>query len=259
MRSRALALSSLFTVVSLAALIALVVGSVSGCDWFRRTPTPARTPTPTAPPAATPTATPIPSSEIPPRVLTARDTALTFFRDTYPGKAPAESLVWTGRETTPPGVVGVSTYEFISDSWLMNIAALSITPTEIWYELALDNPPTGLHWTGRLDSAYNLLESNLNIAVEVLIVRELVLAYVREYHPEQGPAENLVWIGERTTPPGIIGRETCQFISGDWAMTVEYAVVSPEKVVYAVELRNASTGYAWRGQVDAEGTVLEHR
>jgi len=156
-------------------------------------------------------------------------------------------------------VVGVSTYEFTSGDWLLTLAALSLSPTQLLYELGLDNGQAGFHWTGRLDASNVLLESNLGVAVDVQVVREIVLAYVRQNYAAEAPPENLVWIGERTTPAGIADHEWCQFVSGDWTMAVDYDVGRPDQVVYEVDLRNSSTGFVWRGQVDAEGTVLEHR
>lgn len=280
MQAKARVLSGTFAIIGLGVLAALMVGSATSCDWFRRTPTPTLivTRTPVSTPTLTPTATPTqpPVVELPPEILAARDVVLVFLRSEYPDKAPPDGIAWTGRDTTPPGVVGVSTYEFTGDGWLMTVAALSISPTEVLYEMGLDNPQTGLHWTGSLDADYNLLGSNLNVPVEVLVTREIVLAYVRENYAAQAPAENLVWIGERTTPSGVVGHETCQFTSvaspagagrstsgetgaDDWTMTVDYDLVSPDQVVYEVDLRRASTGFVWRGQVDAEGTVLEHR
>ncbi|MGB9880570.1 MAG: hypothetical protein ACPLRM_07390, partial [Anaerolineae bacterium] len=205
----------------------------------------------------TPTAT-LPS-DIPAEVIAARDAALVFLRSTYPSKAPPEGLSWVGRNTTPPGMISAASYEFVSGDWLMWIGTPEISPGMFIYEIELTNQQALFHWTGTLDAHYTVLESNLNVAIEVLIVREIVLSYVREHYPAQAPAQNLAWIGERTTPEGSVGHESCRFTAEAWTMTVDYDLTSPEQVVYQVELRNASTAFTWRGQVDAEGTVLEHR
>jgi len=42
-------------------------------------------------------------------------------------------------------------------------------------------------------------------------------------------------------------------------MTVEYDLTNPEQMVYQIELRNSSTDFVWRGQIDAEGVVMELR
>jgi hypothetical protein len=265
-QSRAHVLSKPFAIVGCVMLVALLASATS-CDWLPPTPTPAPAATPTL--VSTPTPVPIqtPVGEIPLAILSARDALLVFLRNQYPGKAPWDGVVWSGRDTTPLRVVAVSTYEFAADSWAMTVAAVSISPSQTLYELGLYNSQTGLHWTGRLDATYHLLESDLNVAVEVLLARETVLAYVREYYASQAPADTVGWIGERTTPFGMVGHETCQFTAmgsgelaaGAWRMTVDYDLLPLLQRVYKVDLSQAGTGFVWRGQVDAEGTVLEHR
>ena len=270
MLSKVRVLSALFAIVGFVFLVGLLT-STTGCDRLPLIPEPVLTATQTRvlPPTLTPPATPVetPVGDIPLETLSAREAGLAFLRDEYPAKAPADGMAWIARNTTPPGVVGLFSFEFTSDSWLMTVAALPISSAEIVYETGLENPQKGLRWAGRLDASYNLLESNLNVAVEVPVVRDTVLAYVREYHASEAPAENVVWIGERTTPYGLVGHETCQFTSiplaqaasGGWKMTVDYDLVAPAPMVYKVELSQVDTGFVWYGQVDAEGTVIEHR
>lgn len=237
-------------------MVGCLLSSLTACDGFWKTSTPTPTQIPTIPPTPTPTL----PTDIPAEVIAARDAALAFLRTIYPGKAPPEGLSWVGQNTTPPGVVGISSYEFVSGDWLMWIGTPQIMPGTLIYEMELTNQQALFHWTGTLDTRHAVLESNLNVAIEVLIVREIILSYVREHYPAQAPAETLAWIGERTTPEGAGGHESCRFTAEVWTMTVDYDnKTSPEQVVYQVELRNASTEFVWRGQVDAEGTVLEHR
>lgn len=236
-------------------VLGILPGNLTACDGFWKTPTPTPTQLPMTPPI--PTAT-LPT-DIPPEFIAARDAVLAFLRTTYPGKAPPEGLSWVGRNTTPPGMVSTPSYEFVSGDWLMWIGKPEISPGVFIYELELSGEQTAFHWMGTLSANYIVLESNLNVAIEVLVVREIVLSYVRERYPTQAPAGNLAWIGERTTPEGSMGHESCRFTAEAWTMTVEYDLVSPSQVVYQVELCNASTEFVWRGQVDAEGTVLEHR
>ena len=223
--------------------MALLLAMVTGCDRFQKTPTPTATPSP----------------DIPAEVLAARDAALAYLGHAYPGKAPRASITWVGRDTTLQGLVSVSSYEFTGDNWLMTIGVPTISPGNVIYEIELGHQETGFRWTGKLDAGHALLESNLNVAVEALVVRDMVLSYVREHYADQAPAENVLWTGERTTPEGSVGHESCQFTADNWAMTVEYDVVRPDQVTYPVEVRNSSTGFVWRGQVNAQGEILEHR
>jgi hypothetical protein len=222
-------------------MMGLLLVIMAACDEFPKTPTP----TPTPPP------------DIPATVLSARDAALDHVRLAY--EALPEDINWTGRNTTPPDLSGVSSYEFASDSWLMAIRTPLLALGTVIYEIELSNQDTGFDWTGKLDASYAVLESNLDVAVEVLVVRDIVLSYVRERYPDQAPGENLAWIGERTTPEGSVGHESCRFTADDWTMTVDYDLARPDQVIYRVELRNASSGFVWVGQVHADGTVQELR
>jgi hypothetical protein len=58
---------------------------------------------------------------------------------------------------------------------------------------------------------------------------------------------------------GSVGHEVCRFSAADWNMLVEYSPAGPDRTVYLALLESASTGFVWRGQVDAEGTVLQFR
>ncbi|HNT05473.1 MAG TPA: hypothetical protein PKJ21_04740, partial [Anaerolineae bacterium] len=73
------------------------------------------------------------------------------------------------------------------------------------------------------------------------------------------PPTNLVWFGSRTMTTGLPGRESYQFSAGGWEMLVDYDLGSPNDVVYEIVLSGPGNGFLWRGQVDAQGTVLEHR
>jgi hypothetical protein len=221
----------------------LLLASAVGCNLFEQTPTP----TPTPPP------------DIPPEVLAARDTALTFLRGRYPTAAPAAGIAWTSRNTTPPDAPGVPSYEFTSGNWLMTIWVPQIAQYSPIYEMELDNQDTGFRWTGTLSAAYVLLESNLDVNVDVLVVRDLVLDYYRENYPASAPPADLVWIGERTTPEGAVGHEWCEFVADNWSMAVDYEVDRPDQVSYNVELRNSDTDLLWRCQVNAQGEILEIR
>jgi hypothetical protein len=222
-------------------VVGLLLGIVTGCDLFRKTPTP----------------TPTPASDIPAEVVSARDRALSFLQERYLDKAPSASLSWNGENTTPPGISDLSSFSFTGGDWIMSIWVPMVSADTVIYEMDLSNSGTGFQWTGKLSEDYRVLESNLNVAVEALVVREMVLSYRRLSDPQQAPAEDLVWLGERTTPEGSVGYESCQFTAEGWVMVVSYGVARPDQVLYQVELHNSSDASVWRCQVDAQGQVLE--
>lgn len=220
-----------------------VLGALTACDGW--------------PKPATPTPTPV--ATVPSEIASAREAALAYLRHAYPRGAPAEGLAWTPRGTGAQAMAGSSSYEFASGKWLLTIGVPVVAPGELLYEMELNNQDTGFHWMGKLNDNYAILESNLDVAADVLIVRDTILSFVREHYPDQSPAGDMPWVGERTTPEGSVGHESCRFTDGDWVMTVEYDVLPPDQVSYQVGLRRSDDSFAWRGQVDAQGVVLEER
>ena len=88
-----------------------------------------------------------------------------------------------------------------------------------------------------------------------LFAREAALAYMRTNYSESAPPEDLAWAEAEVTPEGLVGATSFQYSAGDWLVTVSYPVVAPEALVYQVEASDASTGFHWRGTVDANGEV----
>ena len=237
--------------IKLIALVALLM-LAAGCDRL-----PPRQATATPLPVPTPVQTP--DSSLPPEILAARDAGLEALRAITPGLAPPAETAWLGRDTTPAGVVDVTSYEFASSGWAVSVASLSLSPSVVAYELSLDHAQSGLHWAGRLNQSLDLVESNINVSAEALVARQIALDYLAGHDAAHAPPTNLVWFGSRTTTTGLPGRESYQFSAGGWEMLVDYDLGSPNDVVYEIVLFGPGNGFLWRGQVDAQGTVLEHR
>lgn len=60
------------------------------------------------------------------------------------------------------------------------------------------------------------------------------------------------WMIENLNPTGLVGSQTTRYTSGDWVITVKYAVVW--KPMYNVTVENGST-ISWTGSVDQSGSV----
>jgi hypothetical protein len=225
--------------------LAILLTCATGCSEIWKTPAP------------TPTGIPTPSADIPAPVVAARSAAFDFLRGVYPDKAPPQDMFWTARATSPADLSGVSYYEFAGDGWLLAVNKATISAQDVLFEMDLDNSETGFSWTGKLDADYAVIESNLDVSVEALVARDLVLAHLRERYAIEAPREAIVWVGERTTPEGAVGHESFQFSSDEWTMVVQYNVVRPDQASYQTELARYDDAFVWRGRVDAEGTVSE--
>jgi hypothetical protein len=87
--------------------------------------------------------------------------------------------------------------------------------------------------------------------------RDAALAYLAENYGGEAPVSDLDWIEAHTKPEGLVGGESYEYAAGDWLIAVSYPVVAPENVVYTITVSNATTGFRWEGQVDAQGQVTE--
>jgi hypothetical protein len=206
-----------------------------------------------------PTAEPTPEAGVRSDIIAARQAALGLLREMAPTVPVPEDLAWVGRDTTPPGVSEVTTYEFASAGWSMTVAALTLSPGVLEYEVELDHAQSGLHWAARLDQSLRLLESNVNVSVDVVVARKILLDYLAKVYPALAPADGLVWLGEKASMPGTQGRQSFSFEAEGWSILVEHDLADQEQVVYEVGVTGSGNGFSWRGQVDAQGTVLEHR
>lgn len=87
----------------------------------------------------------------------------------------------------------------------------------------------------------------------IIAARDAALGFIRQEEPSAALPEKLLWIGENTSPEGLVGSSSYSFTAGDWVVALEYAVVpEPE---YAVSVTNEATGFAWEGMVTSGGRV----
>ncbi|UCH42567.1 MAG: DUF3221 domain-containing protein [Dehalococcoidales bacterium] len=87
--------------------------------------------------------------------------------------------------------------------------------------------------------------------------KDAALSYLESQYSDNTPPEDLIWQEHALTPEGFVGAETVEFVSGEWMLTVSYPVVLPENTVYKVNIINGITGWHWKGNVKADGTVTE--
>lgn len=227
---------------------ALILG---GC----RPETPQLTEIPTSP-AATPTEAAV---EVPEGAQTARDAALAFVSERYSEQAPAPGLAWTERRMTPEGIVGAETFQYTAQDWVVTVSYPVVAPESVVYQVVMSNPTTAFQWEGEVDAAGNVTEAGEEVSDPVLAARDAALAYLTEHYSEEAPAADMAWTRARLTPEDLVGAETYEYRSGHWVVTISYAVVAPDMVVYKVVASNQRTGFQWEGEVNAAGDVTETR
>lgn len=74
---------------------------------------------------------------------------------------------------------------------------------------------------------------------------------------EDEPLSALNWSEEDLTPQDLVGSSTIRYTAGDWVVTVIYPIVAPDQTIYQVSIANTASGFAWNGEVDAQGNVSE--
>lgn len=95
------------------------------------------------------------------------------------------------------------------------------------------------------------------ISVEALdpwLARNAALAYVIEHYSERAPAPGLTWTEERTD---WVGWAEYRYTAEDWVITIDHAVLPPERIVYQIKVTNEITGFEWKGEIDAAWKVTE--
>ncbi len=87
--------------------------------------------------------------------------------------------------------------------------------------------------------------------------RDAAVTYLREQEAQNAPSSDILWQEYITTPEGLIGTETREFLSGEWKVTVSYPLVLPENTVYDVIVFNTEGGWHWKGIIKGDGTITE--
>ena len=202
----------------------------------------------------------------PEEVRSARDAGLAYVfyhYDEEPARAPGR--IWTEERTTPEGLVGSDTFEFTTGDAVVTVSHPIVAPDAVVYQIVVANQTTGFWWEGEVDADGQLTELSASTEPTVDVrdpgrALEIALAYLSEHYGEQAPATGLTWVGDRPPPEEPVGGETFEFTSQsarNWVVTVSYAVVAREDLLFQVVVANETTGFRWEGEVDAAGQVTE--
>jgi len=87
--------------------------------------------------------------------------------------------------------------------------------------------------------------------------RQTAIVYLQEKGIEEAPSTDINWQETDETPPGLLGAASKFYTADGWAVSVSYPVVHPDLTVYRVVIMSTNTGQYWKGDVKADGTVIE--
>jgi hypothetical protein len=93
------------------------------------------------------------------------------------------------------------------------------------------------------------------LPLEVLVARDSVLAYLQSEFGVQAPRPGLDWIGQETSPEGLVGARSFRFTAESWTIQIDYPVAAPDQVAYTMAISHSDGSFAWEGVVDASGNV----
>jgi len=86
---------------------------------------------------------------------------------------------------------------------------------------------------------------------------DVALDYLRENDAQNAPSSDIVWQEEDVTPQDWVGGVFKEFTSDEWTVKVSYPVVLPENTIYQVVVSSIKLGWHWKGDVKADGSLVE--
>ena len=185
-------------------------------------------------------------------MIKTRDAVLGFLRLHEPFAALPERLSWSHLVSTSEGPTGSHRGTFTSGAWVVTLER-PMEP-DAGYQVTVTNQESQFEWRGVVNSEGEVGPGESAIPREVVSALSRVLEYLMRDRGVVLPAIDS-WIGENTTPKGLLGNTTYQFIHADWVITVQYPVVP--RPTYAGRVWNTTTGYDWTGNAVSSGPVYE--
>ena len=189
----------------------------------------------------------------------ARDAAIQYIVENYPELADlAVTSEWAFTDLTPEGMLGASTYRYMSLGW--NVTMRFMVLLNPVYTVTVEHSgDVEFTWEGTVEGS-EITELSTSLSPEPLDIlspeqaRDLAVEYVLANYPELKDAEAPTeWEFTDLTPEGLLGYSTHRYTSGGWTVEVGFPVVW--KPTYAVELTLSEPSFDWMGTVSQDGTV----
>lgn len=141
------------------------------------------------------------------------------------------NITWQGGEVDT-GVLGSVTYIYEStNDWKMEIKYPVVINPPCSITANYSKGEVAVNWNGTVENGVvtEISYSAMNLVAQFTKLdqaRESVIAYLKAYRNETVQyISNLEWVGERTTPEGLVGSETYFYQTGGWTMEIQYPVV----------------------------------
>lgn len=206
-------------ILGIGIVVILVVAIASGVALWQagvfNPPTATPTPTTTPTPEATPTPSGPPVFGRPSTQEQVRDEAMNYTVANHAETTPyMQNLSWTGGDVTPSGIVGSSTYTYLSIGWNVTIQ-YPVVPDPI-YTVTADYNSSGISitWKGTWQNS-TITETSYtdNLLTTQAEIRDAAVAYIVANHTEAAHLlVNLTWTGGHVDE-GVVGNVLYQYNS----------------------------------------------
>ena len=83
------------------------------------------------------------------------------------------------------------------------------------------------------------------------------IMYLQGVDPENAPDTGMFWMPDDKNHPDLVGGSTVTYSADSWEIDMNYPVVALENMVYDITVRGETSGWYWKGTVNAQGVVTE--
>jgi hypothetical protein len=186
----------------------------------------------------------------------ARDFIAAYFLNQY---GIEQTDPWMEQDLTPEGLVGSSTFRYVSGPMTIKISAPIVAPSATVYTIEeASYIANGFYWEGKLSYDGTITETLVILPGTILneeLARDAVLEYLVATY-------DLSKFGE-WDDQGIsqTGNDTLLIVytSDSWTVEVEFAPAAPLVSVYQLTVENSSDGMFWEGDITLHGVITEVR
>jgi len=186
----------------------------------------------------------------------ARDFIAAYFLNQY---GIEQIDPWMEQDLTPEGLVGSSTFRYVSGLMTIKISApivaLSATVYTIEEASFIAN---GFYWEGTLSYDGTITETLVILPGTILneeLARDAVLEYLVATYELSEFGE---WDDQGFSQTG---NDTLLIVytASSWIVEVEFAPAAPLISIYQVSVENSSDGMLWEGDITLHGVITEVR
>jgi hypothetical protein len=162
-----------------------------------------------------------------------------------------QNFSWTGGDVTPSGLVGSSTYSYLSSGWNVTMQ-YPVVPDSI-YTVTADYNSSGISitWKGTWQNS-TITETSYtdNLITTQAEIRDAAMAYIVANHTEAAHLlVNLTWTGGHVDE-GVVGSVLYQYNSTGWTVDIRNPVVPNPIYTITANYSSGASTVTWAGTLE---------